>query len=679
MGRYFAAIAFLIFATACSDRKPREYGIIPTVKKERLRNGNSCFYDSLLVYTEPRYDSLYVLLKEEFSVLFNLRLIKARRFEIADMYVEEDKSENDPEAYSVDINENKVRIKAASYEGAAMASVSLMQAMRPDKGGVCIRNGTITDKPDLAYRGLMIDLARKKHGIESIKQIIKLCRWYKINFIQLHLTDDQAFTFPSAAYPQLVTAHQHYTVAELNSLVEYARSNGIELVPEIDMPGHAGQFIEKMPELFGFENSDLNQGTLNMSNEKVYEVLDTIIGELANVFKYSRYIHIGGDEAGFEGMDDDPGVQSYLLKKKLSSVEELYWTFINRMNSFVRKRNRSAIVWEGFPKAANHLIDKNITVMAWETMYQLPQDLLAAGFKVINVSWKPLYVVNERKWDPALIYEWNPYRWENWLDKAPSFTPISIKPHDHLIGGSMASWDQPEYTELSSLRRRLPAMAENLWNTEKTFTTAAFIRLLNVQNRNLSNFLSPIRFSSAGLNHPNIDDGRYDQQTWFDDSLRFTLSAPSGMQIRYTLNGPDVTHISTLYTAPVLIRNSALLKYRAYAGDGQPIGTQTTRFFDLRPLHVRYVGDFLVHPDSVWSSPDNWLLPYSGSVVVTIRAAMPGELLYSISKNGREGDFIPYSRPIVLTETNIVKVEARLYRTDSLIGKPWMQHFKRIK
>ena len=76
------------------------------------------------------------------------------------------------------------------------------------------------------------------------------------------------------------------------------------------------------------------------------------------------------------------------------------------------------------------------------------QDLLDGGFKIVNVSWVPNYVVNDRKWPPMEIYRWNPRRWENWVPKMPSYRPFEIAPHPNIIGGGMASWDQDAFEEI---------------------------------------------------------------------------------------------------------------------------------------------------------------------------------------------------------------------------------------
>src|SRR5690606_20752452 len=116
--------------------------------------------------------------------------------------------------------------------------VSLLQSLSVNGNIICWQNGFINDRPDFHFRGLMIDLARRKHDIATIKRVILLCRFYKINYLQLHLTDENYFTFPSKAFPQLPTKGWYYSEAELLDLISFADARGVQLIPELEVPGH---------------------------------------------------------------------------------------------------------------------------------------------------------------------------------------------------------------------------------------------------------------------------------------------------------------------------------------------------------------------------------------------------------------------------------------------------------
>lgn len=570
--------------------------IIPVPKEIDLEATSLSLPDSLNIFIwSEALNPLFNVLKEEFKSLFLIEIIRSTKSAGAELVLKIDDS-FPKETYRININ-NNIKITGGSYQAVAMGSISVLQSIRQKKGEKSILKGTIYDYPDLPFRGLLIDVARRKHHLAVLKQIVSLCRWYKINYLHLHLTDDYAFRFPSEAYPQLITHEFHYEKKELAELIEFANARGVEIIPELEVPGHAGEFIRKMPEIFAFGDEKLNHNTINMANDEIYPVLDTLIGEITDLFHSSRYIHIGGDEPDFSGMDDDPQMQQYLQHEGLDSVEELYWHFINRMHEFVKKRGRQTIVWEGFAKEGNNVVSKDIIVMAWESMYQLPSELLDAGFKIINVSWKPLYVVNNRKWEPLDIYHWNVYQWQNWLPKAPSYDTIQIDPHEYVLGASMASWDQPEYTEISSLRKRIPAMSERVWNVEKHLSTDEFEKALEQLDAKLSDYLSPVQLQASGLSFPHIRDGRRDEQVWFDDTLRLKLLTPTDMVARFTTNGNPVSASSPVYVNALRLWQTNTLRYQAFTLQGEPVGREILKYYELNPLTVTFAGEDLIGED----------------------------------------------------------------------------------
>jgi len=152
----------------------------------------------------------------------------------------------------------------------------------------------------------------------------------------------------------------------------------------------------------------------------------------------------------------------------------------------VRRQGKQTCVWEGFRPEGKIDIPKEILVFEFETNRYLPQQLIDDGYTVVNTAWKPLYVVNKKKFSPSSIYEWNQWYWANWWPRAPSFEPIQIAPTDQVIGGQMCSWEQAETVEIPSLRKRLPIMNERLWNEKKRMPLANFLEAVSTTDEKLS-------------------------------------------------------------------------------------------------------------------------------------------------------------------------------------------------
>ncbi len=380
-----------------------------------------------------------------------------------------------------------IQIKGGSYYALASAKTTLLQLFRAENDVLTFPLVKIKDYPDAVYRGLMLDLAAHWHSVATLKKLIDLAAFYKINYVHLHFTDDKSFTLPSGKYPKLPTPGRHYSVKDLKEIEAYSQLRGVTIIPEIDVPGHSSPFMKMYPGIFAIKNIAVNPRIINMGKEEVYKALNDMIWELAKVFKATPYIHIGGDEAIFDMVDKDPDVQAYMKKHGLGNdINELYRHFIMRMNDIVKKHKKQMCVWEGFGNDGGIEISKDIVVFEFETNRYLPDLLIKDGYTVVNTSWKPLYVVNNKKWEPKTIYQWNMWRWENWWSEAPSFHPIQAEKSPLVIGAEMCSWGQIQDAEIPSLRKRLPALSERIWNTERQITYEKFINRLNALDQRLS-------------------------------------------------------------------------------------------------------------------------------------------------------------------------------------------------
>jgi len=345
---------------------------------------------------------------------------------------------------------------------------------------------TIADRPQFALRGIMVDAARQYLALSALKNYVLLCRVYKLNHLHIHLTDDQAFTFPSTAYPE--AAHQSswkYSLEELTELAKFASDRGVEIVGEIDVPGHSRALLSALPEKFGWPSREGHQpGIVNFVNDTVVAAVQTLFDEVSAVFPGS-YVHIGGDEVAFNTLDGLPEVQAAAKTLGLNSSYDLYRRFIAQMQSYAAKSGRELLVWEGFGPAkgqtgraakAPSTVDiptNGITVTPFDNFYYPPPELAADGYKILNSAWTPLYIAGGNGQSPELIYRWNPWLFGEVHDHLSWWTvPEAFR--DAVVGVKMSVWDTSPESTLCALADRVPAMSDRSWYPQAGRTYADY-------------------------------------------------------------------------------------------------------------------------------------------------------------------------------------------------------------
>lgn len=395
------------------------------------------------------------------------------------------------EEYRIDVNEH-INITIGSVKALRYALASLYQMMTRCDEKILVPLCTVTDEPDHEWRGLMIDCARSFHTVEELFGYIDLCWLYKMNYLQLHLSDDEAFRLPMIKYPDL-TSDVHYSNEDIAKLNAYAEKIGISLVPEVDTPGHSTVMQKAYPEIFG------DKGILAFT-EKSLKASSDIYSEVCDLFPNSDYIHIGGDEGRMGWWIDWPECNEYgdsVGYRRDDPVEGMtpneflmlrYLAgFIKSNAETVMSRGRKAVVWEGFHKITNDIIPKEVVVMSWDNSYQTAQSLCRAGFKIINCSWIPTYIVTPVwHYTKKQCFDWDTSSFGT-INEGSAYYNGMFKAENcgNIIGGQLNSWgdtieksfDTPQDghdDEFEKISERLPAIAENCWNREKRITFEDF-------------------------------------------------------------------------------------------------------------------------------------------------------------------------------------------------------------
>ena len=397
------------------------------------------------------------------------------------------------EAYTLTVTESGAAVKASDILGAQNAAVTLIQLMEKAEDGLTLPVGVIEDAPKCTWRTVMIDLARDWHELHVLYEYVDMCRFYKVKYLHFHFTDDQSYTLPSKAFPKLPTEGRHYTEAEIKGLIAYAKSRGVELIPEIDVPGHTTSFAAAYGEIFGTD------GIICLSEESMAGMA-TLFCELCELFSDSAYIHLGGDEAAIakwitcdkcltafknRGVDVDTYLATEEGKRELTEL--MYATFIKDICEVILSCGKTPVVWEGFHKSMNHLIPRQSVIVSWENFYQTTPELLEAGFRVVNGAWKPMYVVTPVVyWSPEEVYNWDVYTWGAVHPGSPyNKEALHIDPTMQVEGGQLLAWGDQivvKYPVVAEgvreeqrlIEERTPCLSENVWNRVKPTDWAEF-------------------------------------------------------------------------------------------------------------------------------------------------------------------------------------------------------------
>ena len=325
-------------------------------------------------------------------------------------------------AYQLSVTSSQIVIEAPTANGVFNGIQSLLQLLRGAgefKNGLNVPAVTIKDEPLYEWRGFMLDESRHFFGKKKVKSLLDWMALYKLNRFHWHLTDEPAWRLAIKKYPLLSLVGgigsytdpnqpaQYYSQEDIKEIVAYAAERFIEVIPEIDMPGHATAANRAYPAYTGGGSKDHPEFTFNPGREKTYGYLASILQETQLLFP-SNLIHLGGDEVSFgnEKWNADTGITALKQKYKLENNVAVERYFMKRMADSVFAMNGKVAVWDEMVEAGMPVEN---TVMFWwrhDKPIQLEQ-ALSKGYPTVLCPRLPLYFdfVQDkshqygRKWD----------------------------------------------------------------------------------------------------------------------------------------------------------------------------------------------------------------------------------------------------------------------------------------
>lgn len=350
------------------------------------------------------------------------------------------------EGYKLQITPTQIRIEASRPAGFYYALQTLQQLLPTRSVIAGITNDTTTsytlpvvnieDSPRFAWRGFMLDEGRHFYGKKEIKKILDVMAAYKLNRFHWHLTEDQGWRIEIKKYPKLteVGAWRHskalaygstvpdgeryggyYTQEEAREIVNYAKECFIEIVPEVDIPGHSQAAVASYPELLACDPQNhhevwLSQGVsadvINVASPKAVKFAKDVIDELTNIFPFG-YIHLGGDECPTYKWEHNTECQQLLKQLGSKNYRDLQINFYNQLKQYVAQKpkaqQRRLIFWNEVLHGNTSSLGKDITIMAWIGADAAAKDAAQKGFTTILSPQIPYYI-NRRQskdvWEP---------------------------------------------------------------------------------------------------------------------------------------------------------------------------------------------------------------------------------------------------------------------------------------
>ncbi|CAG9578151.1 unnamed protein product [Danaus chrysippus] len=371
-----------------------------------------------------------------------------------------------------------------------------------------VRDVTIDDKPVYPYRGVLLDTARNYFSIDSIKETIEAMSSVKLNTFHWHITDSQSFPFVSKRRPELTkygaySPSKIYTEEMIRDVVEFARVRGVRVLPEFDAPAHVGEGWQETDLTVCFKAEPWSSycveppcGQLNPTKEELYDVLQDIYTDMAEVFP-SDLFHMGGDEVSERCWNSSRQVQEFMEENRWglekASYLQLWNYFQNKAQDRVYKafgKRIPLILWTSTLTDYRHVdkfLNKDDYIIQVWTTGEDPQisGLLQKGYRLIMSNYDALYFdCGFGAWVGTGNNWCSPYiGWQKVYENSPKL--MAQNHQDQILGGEAALWsEQSDSATLDSrLWPRAAALAERLWAEPATTWREAERRMLNVRER----------------------------------------------------------------------------------------------------------------------------------------------------------------------------------------------------
>ena len=574
------AAACSLLLIACSSEEVRQVNLIPKPEQMTM-TGGTFTVDSLALFGGQSSRNIKTVIDEAWS--------------------------GNPEGYQLDVTPGGIDLRAGSPDGLFYG----MQTLRQLYAGGEVPCVSIRDNPRFGYRGLHLDVSRHFFSKEEVMKLLDVMSFYKLNTLHMHLTDAGGWRIEIDKYPKLTseTAFRtesdwrkwwdgrdrkylpegtpgayggYYTKEDIREIVKHAASKHINIIPEIEFPGHSEEVLMAYPEL-SCSGKPYQNGDFCIGNEKSFTFMEDVLAEVIDLFP-SEYIHVGGDEAGKSAWKKCPKCQALMTEKGMKSVDELQSYMIHRAEEFLNSKDRRLI---GRDEILEGGLAPETTVKS-----RLGEDggnkAARMGHDVVMTPGNYMYLdfyQADPKTQPYAIGGYTPIKKVYSYDPVPADS-LTVEECRHILGVQANTWTEyiqtPEHLEYMMFPRAL-AVAEIGWTPQELRTWEDFKPRMNAHISKLQGMgIRTFTLSDELEVTMQVDTAGREIEVILD-AEKYTA------EIRYTTDGYVPVASSDLYAGPITVQDSAHIKAAIFR-DGVLQGTPTEKKVDYhrainKPIH----------------------------------------------------------------------------------------------
>ncbi|MCP4437634.1 MAG: family 20 glycosylhydrolase [Aureispira sp.] len=589
----YSCLLFLIFAFSCAPIKEptpivnNNYSIIPQPNSLEEKDGFFLLNKSTKIVCDAGLEVEAKYLKELINAASDFEIEQVAKSEGFNIQLKKEiiKGLPMPESYRLTVDSTQVEISSASNEGIFRAIQTLRQLLpaqfhQNQKHSVWgIPSVKIVDAPKFPWRGMLLDCSRHFFSKEVVKKYIDLLAYYKMNTLHWHLTEDQGWRIAIDKYPKLTEIGAwrtekdgskyggFYSKEDIREIVAYAKTRHINVVPEIELPGHSQAALAAYPYL-SCTGKQLEVGTewgvfkdiYCAGNDTVFQFLEDVLTEVIELFP-SEYIHIGGDEAPKYRWEHCAKCQKRITNEGLEDEHELQSYFIKRIAKFLESKGKKLIGWDEILEGG---LAPNAIVQSWRGMNGAKEAIQEQHYAIASPTSHAYFDYALNSIDLEKVYNFDPI---------PEGTSDSSKAY--LMGGECNMWTEwvPNDSVLDNrMFPRMLAMAEVLWSYPHHRNYAEFYQRVQQQYPILDALGVKYGAETVAIRLKNTTTEKKEIE------IELLAGAPN-LEVYYNLDNTAPDSTSLKYERAAKLYQTVDLWAQAFK-DGQAYGEPLKRHFD---------------------------------------------------------------------------------------------------